>query len=427
MRDFITYGDAVRIKMPYIDAGALSQYLWLEYHQIHKNNKEDYPAYWETPCKDDGIPGIYAYYQVGKDCIQSTNIKDLKPSFTDHLVPVCADGNWDVRLLSDMFIACVNGSYQKAQEYFLENPLSGYNDLKNHYFNSIPENTLNWKTDRIEMLITKKNGVITNKLANMGDNEDAFADTMFMSISTNPVPFGVVTYHHTRSDNKGTISKSSRVDNRKIHLSGLRIDMADQQNDTFRVDVRWDDYDVTKDVRWTGDIVLHEKVNLTSGKTVTFDQNNTPNKHIRDSVTGQFAGPTYFTCMGNSSFIMQSSSKVILQNLSSFILESDSRLEINDSAIFTVRSGSTLQIKPGANLAVKGSGRIEVENGGYLCIQSGSNDTLINESSYINLRPGYNLGVNTAVITDQSPCINRAAQIIYTGAGSVNTYYSDIY
>jgi hypothetical protein len=94
LRDFISTGDAVRILLPYTDAGALNQYIWLENHRLKINNgKEDYPAYWERPCKDDGTPGIYAYYQVGKDIRESTLYSVLLPDYTDHLVPICADGS----------------------------------------------------------------------------------------------------------------------------------------------------------------------------------------------------------------------------------------------------------------------------------------------------------------------------------------------
>jgi hypothetical protein len=430
LRDFITYGDAVRFKLPYVDANALNQYIWLENHRLKINNsKEDYPYYCEETCKDDGVPGIYAYYQVGKDIREEYIGRDsLLPSLTDHLVPICAEGNWDITLGTTDYLSCVGSGLVNIQEYYQENPLSGYNDLENHYFNSISGNTINWKYDRIELLIKKKNGVVTDKLANSGDNEDPFTGTKYISLSTNPAPVNVITYHHKQYAGGIIDTTTTLTDNRKIHLSGLRIDFTDQPNAVMKVDIRWNDYDVTKDVRWTGDIILHEKVNLTSGKTITFDQNYTPNKHIRDNVTGQFAGPTYFTCLGNSSFIMQSTSKVILQNLSSFILESGSRLEINDGAIFTVKSGSTLQVKAGANLLVKGSGRIEIENGGYLCIQNSTlNDTLLNNLSVINLRPGYHLGVNTSVLTDPGTCKSQPNQITFKGTGSVNTYNTDIY
>jgi hypothetical protein len=423
LRDFITYGDAVRIMMPYRDEGALNQYLWLENHQIHANGMIDYPCYWEYACKDNGIPGIYAYYQVGKDSREGS-FSDVLPSYTDHLVPVCADGKWDVVLDSASDHACVADGALNIQEYIRENPLSGYHDQGIHFFNSAEENILDWRKHRQEFVIKRQNGLLTNKLANLGDDQDAFTGAAFMNISSNPAPVNVVTYHHTRPENSGKIYKSGRIDNRKIHLSGLRIDMTDQLNGTYRVDVYWNDYNVTRDTRWTGNIVLHERINLNPGRTIALDQNQTPNQHIRDTITGLFAGPTYFTCYESSSFIMQPSSKVILQELSSFILEPGSKLEINDSAVFTVKNGSTLQVKAGSDLILTGSGRIEIEDGAYLCIENGALLQLEDIQSVINLRPGFILGKNEKVIPGRASYAAIPVGIIYSGPGSVNAFYS---
>ena len=425
LRDFITWGDVIRIKLPYLDSGALDQFLWLENHQIHHNDKEDFPAFWEKECKDDGMPGIYAYYQVGKNSIESNSINDLKPMLTDHLVPVCADGNWDIALTSGRTIACVAGGSAEIQEYYRENPFSGYSDLENHFFDPDTLSVLNWKQHRREILIKQQNGEVSDKLANMGDDGDPFTGVSVMDISSNPAPVNVVTWHHTRPDIVGIIHKSRRINNRRIHLSGLQIGMADQRNGTFRVDVRWDFYDVTRDVIWTGDIVLHEKVNLAAGRSITFDQNFSPDKHIRDTVTGLFAGPTYFTCLQNSSFIMQPFSHVVLQNLSSFMVEKGGLLEINDGAVFTVKRGSTLQLKQGALLIVNGSGKIEIEDGGYLCMERDARVLLNDTQSAINLQPGFLLGKNDRVIPGRAACSSLPAGILYTGRGSVNDYYTD--
>jgi hypothetical protein len=185
LRDFISYGDAIRIKLPYIDEGALNQYIWLENHQVHHNDKEDYPAFWNESCKDGGLPGIYAYYQVGKDMLESNSTNDLIPSLTDNL---------------------------------------------------IPGNTINWKKDRYEFIIKLQNGLISNKLSNMGDNQDPFTNAGIIDIGSNPAPFNVVTWHHRRGDD-GTIIKSSRADNRKIHLIGLRIAMQDQLDGRYKVEL----------------------------------------------------------------------------------------------------------------------------------------------------------------------------------------------
>ncbi len=261
LRDFITYGDAVRIKLPYVDNGAFNQYIWLENHQIHKNNKEDYPAYWTMDCKDDGVAGIYAYYQVGKDKREGT-YSDMLPSLTDHLIQISAEGNWDIRLLPETDTGCISNTITNIQEYYQPNPLSGYCDLENHYFNSIAENIIDWKLHRHEFVIKSQNGLISNKLSDMGDDSDPFTGSSVIDLSSNPSIANVITYHHQDEAN-GMIKKSTtKTDNRKIHLSGLKINMQDQLDGRYKVDISWDSYDVSNSVRWTGDIVLHERVNL---------------------------------------------------------------------------------------------------------------------------------------------------------------------
>ncbi len=216
----------------------------------------------------------------------------------------------------------------------------------------------------------------------MGDNQDPFTNNGIMNIGSNPAPFNVVTWHHRRSDD-GTIIKSSRADNRKIHLSGLKIAMQDQQDGRYKVDISWDSYDVSNSVRWTGDIVLHERVNLLSNDTISLDQNYTPNTHIRNTVTGVFSGPSYFTCLNNSLLILQSGSNFICKNLSSLVFEPGSYFEINDNAALTIKRGCTLLVKSGANLVVKGSGKIIIESGAYVGIENGANINLVDKSSGI--------------------------------------------
>jgi hypothetical protein len=419
LRDFITYGDAIRIRLPYVDDGALNQYIWLENHQVHHNDREDYPAFWTEDCKDDGLQGIYAYYQVGKDILESNSIDDLMPAFTDHLIPVSAEGNWDIQLDSAKGNACISGTHTYIQDYFQPNPLSGYNDLKNHYFNSIPRNTINWKKDRYEFIIKLQNGSLSNKLSNMGDNQDPFTGNGIMDIGSNPAPFNLITYHHRRNA-EGTIIKSSRIDNRKIHLTGLKIVMQDQHDGRYKVDISWDSYDVSNSVRWTGDIVLHERVNLLSKDTITLDRNYTPNTHIRNTVTGVFSGPSYFTCLNNSSLVLQPGSGFICKNLGSLVFEPGSYCEINDGAAITIKAGCTLLVKSGASLVVKGSGKIIIESGAYAGIEDGAKINLADKSSGMNLHKGYIPGVNPDVVIPSPSCIaNIPASLVYEGNGSV--------
>ncbi len=420
LRDFVSTGDAVRIQLPYVDSGALSQYIWLENHQIHRNSKEDYPRYWERECRTDGTPGVYAYYQVGKDSLEGNTITtktqdgDMMPLLTDHLVPISAEGKWDISLAQDRERMCLNGHMQPIQEYVRENPLSGYNDLTAHFFDPDTVDILNWK-DHSHVLMTKrKDGILHDSLSSSGDAFDAFTDRTSMSLGTNPSPEGLVSYHHRRT-NSGTIKKGSVfTDNSSIHLSGLKVQFLEQNGGVIRVDISWDFYDIKEPVLWTGDIVLHEKLNLLNGNKIVLDQNQTPNKHVRDSVTGLFAGPTYFICLENSEFVMQAKSKLVLHNLSSFILKSGSRMEMNHKSVLRVREGCTLVVEDGAELLIKGRGTIIIESGAHICIEPDALVTFQDSRDSIKLRTGYNTGVNADVLSKYN-CSNDVVNLLKQG------------
>ena len=71
LRDYVTYGDAIRIKLPYKDnVNSSNQYIWLVNHQMTKNNKMDFQIYSKAnTCRNVDTDGIYAFYQVGKDVL----------------------------------------------------------------------------------------------------------------------------------------------------------------------------------------------------------------------------------------------------------------------------------------------------------------------------------------------------------------------
>lgn len=425
LRDFMSFGDAVRIRLPYVDEGALNQYIWLEYHNIHGNNKIDYPYEFDSPCKDFGRPGVFAYYQVGKDILESSESSDLIPFYTDNLIPICADGQWDVRRLPDSGVVCMNGNKSNIQEYYQENPFCGYNDLKSHhFFNTDPVDILNYETCGItDNLIKIQNGITTNKTQSLGDDEDPFISnlrTRHFNLSSNPAPVNVITYYH-KARNNGVIEKSSRTDNRKIHLSGLGISMKYMKDlGAYKIIVNWNDYTIGGTKRWTGDIVLHEQLNLHLGCSLILDQNQTPDKHIRDSRTGLFSGPTYFTCLPNTLFTMAQESSVDLKNMSSYILNGGADLEIGDDAVFHVEEGTTLLLKANSNLTISGTGKVEVETGGCLCIENGANITLQDASSQIYLHTDATNGVNPVPLPETYDCRYNLASTPFSGSGHMN-------
>lgn len=75
LRDFVTYGDAIRIKLPYKDSTITpNQYIWVEFHNVGNNDKLDFLQFTNTDtCLHQGASGIYAYYQIGRDLLESTD------------------------------------------------------------------------------------------------------------------------------------------------------------------------------------------------------------------------------------------------------------------------------------------------------------------------------------------------------------------
>jgi len=183
LRDFITYGDVVRIQLPYKDnPNASNQYIWLENHQIGLNNKLDYLQYsvhkdatpWNT-CRDLGAAGIYAYIQVGKDILEGTEFEVYPDNETDNLRIISAEGNWDFEYQTNEYINCVGSGYLRTEKMKYPNPLSGYQDQTYHFFD--PTDNLNELSLSQGDYLWKKyyvNNIYFDGLSQLGDNLDAF-------------------------------------------------------------------------------------------------------------------------------------------------------------------------------------------------------------------------------------------------------------
>ena len=366
LHDFITTGDAIRIRLPYIDNGASNQYIWLENHQIGLNDKFDYMSFSKTSeCRDPGLPGIYAYLQVGRDKIDGTNFNEVFPSNeTDNLKVISAKGNWDRELVSTSdTVNCVAWrSVNYSESCFKPNPLSGYVDEQSHFFDMYPNSHKISDQGIFEYpAIVYRKGTRYDNLPYLGDNYDAFTNGSVLDIGSNPAPVNAVTCYVTQGGKKFSIYK--KVNSRNTYLTGLSITMNDLRNGTFSVNIRWDDYMVKNNVRWAGNIVLKEKLILQKGKTILLDQSFTPNQLLRDSISGVFAPLTTFTAKANSEIVLEPKSKLVIESGSSLILEASSKLILNKKSQVLLKKNSRLIIKEGAELIYKGGKVINKNNG----------------------------------------------------------------
>ena len=442
LRNFATSGDVIRIKLPYLrseNTNVKEQWLWIENRQFVPGTIEYSEHKHGSNSRMYKIPkGIYMNIQVGNNDLttQVDSIVNIiySGSAGNSISPINRFGNYD-------FTYSGNTAFMSAQT---SNPFTGISftsfhtipisDTDTSLYHAVGNNTyrLNEKMHLTfnynGRLMNNNNWASSSTEFHKGSVFDAFFQGDKISITTNPTPVPRMTFLTRNNVGLNSIRRDPQTyDNRKIYLNGLCIRVLQQMsNGDVRISIRWNDFAVTNDVRWCGDIVLHEQVNLQSGNTILLAQGLTP---VRPSTTAYFNGkrvfadPTTFTCKQGSKMNLASQSKVILRDKSSFILESGSNLTIQDGAELIVEEGSTLIVRSGTNLNIQGSGKITVKPGGYLCVIQGANIQLRDYNSIIAVQPGALYGGNP-VIWGNSSCLSP---ISFTGNGSIPNYNQDVY
>jgi hypothetical protein len=392
LRDFVTTGDAVRIKLPYKDAGGLNQYIWLENHKTETNEKLDFLIYYDDSipnCRPFGKSGIYAYYQVGKDILTGDSSTVVYPSFqADNLKIISADGNAD-RIYGDFQTSCIGSGEKKFSKDSLSNPFLGVNDV-------MKQGVVNVNTGDLKRsdfyLVWKRiyPDHANDSIPHLMDERDPFRGTGKINLCSNPASVNTYTYYNeVNGDDFNPINPT--LNTRTIYLSGLSISYTRQSNDDYIVNIVWDDYEVNKEVRWCGNIILKENMNLVESANVILDQSLTPNQKNRDLNSGVFSLPTKLTCESGSKVNLSNESQIRLINKSSIVLEAGSFFEIQDESALIVNAGCTLEVKSCATLIIKSNGQLIVESGGTICIQPGAL-IYINSSQNILLNSGYQNG-----------------------------------
>ncbi len=388
LRDHVSTGDAIRIKLPHIDwqkeGDVKNQYLWLEFRSL--TTTFDQYLNPDLTCMDSnngkfpkGVPGIYAYIQVGKDIKQGTG--DIYTSRNAHpnglgsyLHPFSAEGNFDFyydyeKLLPGKPIECSwgNRSIPICKKRSKPNPFTGFSDLHSNIDFNKDGFLFSGDTTQAGLSEVVRDSAIFNYHAN-GDYEDAFSlknGYKKISISTNPAPVPLYTLT-TNYDLKQTFYKKgmpqSSYENRTIHLNGLKIEVLEEDvqlpdgHTAVKLHIMWDHYLVEQNVRWCGNIELHphiynpdkpsldvaksKKVLLARSQTPTLPYNLGKNKNDE------------FLMSETTTFTANSGSVIRLQKRAKLILSDDSVLKIEDNVGFILNKKSKIVIKDDAKLIV---------------------------------------------------------------------------
>lgn len=383
LRDFVTVGDAVRIKLPHLNWAAngdkKNQYLWLENHQkiseFDANKNECSP--WSK--------GMYAYIQVGKDILKTTgtNIYDGNPNshpnqLSDYFFPLTAEGKYDMfydvpnkQAPTDWEVCIWNNRYVPYGKTYpngsvLANPLTGDSD-QNGAFDSNGDQYINssdsW-SNRMKKYLGTVGSSTSEKLVQWGDSHDAFTSTsQKIYLGANPAPLPVYT------QSEGASSFSS-YENRTIPLNNLSIEIisTDYYNNgtnAYQIKIKWDDDVINDDTRWCGNVQLKNDVNdpmgVLNGGSRTSNITLAPNKKL---VIDQGTSSTKLTATTTYN------GKYLFADPTTMLLESGTFTTLKPSSQIQVTNGSTLRVKTGSTVKLEASSNINVDATSFLCIET---------------------------------------------------------
>lgn len=431
--DFITTGDAIRIKIP--PHTNRQQYLWIENHQNKStfDGNFKYTQFCSTPI-DEYHNGLVTYveaYSFNKDIFLGliTNPNGVRW--------LSKDGNYDFTFDTPEIYPeeLCNHDTNRTPTYHLHkgmpNPIGGQsiNEYIRHDFNN-----------------DGQIGYNTNSNSTGHDNEQ----TEVIDLNDEPPTAKYITgtgLTFQKGDKVG-IARNPCVKNipkyfegnnamGNYYLNGVSFEILDKLPDSSMVvKVRLDDVAIDRDVRWAATSIIltditgdsRPDVDVLSSITVDIDKSGTPNRHRNpanpnqtSSTIDDFITPTTFSCRNGSYFKQEARSTVNVKNESTLVLEAGSMYEVGDGAVLNIEPTAVLYVKSGATLKVTGTGHVEIQNGAYICIEDGANIQLVDQLSSLNLRPGYQTGTPS----QQSNCTSTpltSYTLVSGSAGSIRTF-----
>lgn len=261
----------------------------------------------------------------------------------DNLKILPADGYWDYSLQRESepyTLDCVSydiKSYSIKREQ--PNALNGYQDQKFKIFPQDEDNALHLSAE-YPMWRKIVGDEVFDELPSLGDNQDAFSSHSKISMGTNPSTCNRATCHSDNTSNTPAsviIASNSQYDTKAIYLSGLSIEMTPMEGGDFRVDIRWDDYDIRNDARWTGTVVLNENSELVlkSGST--------------------------FTVTDNAKLVVGNGCRLLVEAGASTSVLDGGQLVVESGAVATIHD--TVKMGSDANLLIRAGGRLLVDGG----------------------------------------------------------------
>lgn len=383
LRDFMTTGDALRIKLPFIDEEKeYPEWIWLENHAgRHYNNSMFDVWHYELDydCIDSFPGGLMAYIQIDKNIRVSDDYLDVYGGFGGYTRPLAANGFYERSYESNpTFNYCVQWEETHAFIKNQPNPLTGGGDEEKYAYNCNNDEVLTYD-DQMNNFVEKIGNNYHYHLYAMGKNSHIFKlDSINkIGISTNPstaTMVNMVSYEVPYLDNKNV---------RANYLNGISIEIIEENtaNGTIKVKIRFDDVDINNDVRWCSDSIVLNEIPTSSGyslhikpnKTITLDQGLTATRMTNPMTFNEqkiFASPTTFTIQPDVRILIDTAASIVLENSSKLHFREGSECTIDSLGSIVVKSGTVFQMDDCSTLIIRGTGKLIVEDSAILRISN---------------------------------------------------------
>lgn len=371
LRDFVTYGDALRIELPHlqkVDSTVDRQFLWLENRQI-VDRVVDHGG--------SSSKGIYAYLQIGKE-----NLKTFDEA-NNYIWFLNAKGNFDIDFQNEESILSI--------DTWKQNPLTGYNMSKEY---ALPQEGMNVIRGEDHFLAQKvyidgtevdESKFRYRQYTIFGNDWDTFQNGRVISMGSNPSSSPILTYEMPR---RGLPRNTARTfDNRHIHLNGIKVEVKDvienNQSKGSEVLIRiiFNNTFLNENVRWCGPILLHDSLIAHNFDRISLERGFTPTRPVEpDSFNYQkvFSSPTFLQLTEDAYCAFKDDSRLHIRDDSEFIISEHSSAEVQDYAKIIIEDNAKMIIRGNitfgkfSEVLVKNNGKLIIEPSAEVILQPGA-------------------------------------------------------
>ncbi|MEO8734798.1 MAG: hypothetical protein ABI373_10750, partial [Flavobacteriales bacterium] len=359
LKDFITSGDALHLRMPFLPENTYQQWLWIENHQTTSHNGSPTDRFhWESTgasCLSDAVPGLFMTMQVERNDKVGRNIYG---GSADYLHALTASGHYDIIITDDTIkpTCPFNGeSWAYRMKKRWENALSGNSEQEL----MVNDRNHDGRVERKELLVVgagyRPDGRLADDAAFFGAARDEWTSDgkRVLGIGTNPSSANILTL---RCNGTQEINKGEPPDNRTVYINGMRVELLEQRaNGDIAVRVSTGDTRLTQDVRWCADSIvlppLHGKegysLTVAEDATLLIDRSRTPTRMALQQEVRSYA---YFA------------------PTTRFVVSDSARIHVEAHGRFLIENGSELHLMPGAELLLERSAKLKVDRSSRIVV-----------------------------------------------------------